>query len=65
MCLNHRIILTRQVYNLFQDLWNWFPLTWGWLVAGQSPCGAKAEKTIRQTDRTGGGSGATLVLEQD
>ena len=43
----------RQVYNLFQDLWNRYPFLggWGWV---HSPFGATAKQKDRYTDRTGG-----------
>ena len=41
---------TRQVYNLFQDLWNRFPYFGDWLVGAKSLC-VKAIKTERQTQK--------------
>ena len=42
------LVITSQVYNLFQDLWNRSPYLGGWGRV-QSPFGAMAKKTDRQT----------------
>ena len=41
-------IQTRQVYNLFQDLWNRFPYFEGWGVGAKS-LSVKVGQTERQT----------------
>ena len=45
-------VITRQVYNLFQDMLNWSPYFEGFGVGIRS-LGAKAVQTYRQTDMSG------------
>ena len=54
-----KISQTRQIYNLFQDLWNWF------IIFGCKPCYKTFVPQVKTTDvRTDGLRSVDIVVAQ-